>query len=143
MSRKGSFGGDRYAGAMAASFEPDDLDRIRDGLRLFNEERFFEAHEILEEVWHRERGESRTFLQGLIQICAAYHHYQNGNYAGAADLLRRGSDKMEGHPRVDVGFDAGPFLERVKRDRDRIRAMPTEPAPEAPIAFPKISNREA
>ena len=45
-----------------------DLERIRDGLVLFNERHFFEAHEVLEDVWHRERGEPRLFLQGQIQI---------------------------------------------------------------------------
>ncbi len=125
---------------------PDDQgdhDRIRDGLRLFNEERFFEAHEVLEDVWHRERGEPRTFLQGLIQICAAYHHFQNRNYAGAADLLQRGMDKMERHPRADLGFDAPLFLAAVKRDRERIRDMQTGRAPEGPIEFPKIPDPDA
>src|SRR2546425_1126991 len=47
-------------------------DSFRDGIRLFNEEYFFEAHEHLEGLWHKERGEPRQFLQGLIQICAAF-----------------------------------------------------------------------
>lgn len=120
-----------------------DSDRIRDGLRLFNEERFFEAHEVLEDVRHRERGEPRTFLQGLIQVCAAYHHFQNRNYAGAADLLQRGMDKMVRHPRADLGFDAALLLAAVKRDCERIREMQTGRAPEGPIGFPKIPEHDA
>src|SRR5213594_3098862 len=61
---------------------PAGLDPVQEGIRLFNEEYFFEAHEVLEDLWKREHGKSKLFLQGLIQICAAYHHFQNGNLIG-------------------------------------------------------------
>ncbi len=67
--------------------EPHGLDPIEEGIRLFNDRYFFEAHEVLEGVWREEHGELRFFLQGLIQICAAYHHTQNGNSIGAVTLL--------------------------------------------------------
>ncbi len=30
----------------------------------------------------------KTFLQGLIQVAAAFHHFQRGNCAGTISLLR-------------------------------------------------------
>jgi len=77
--------------ASVASSGEGGLDPIQEAIRLFNDRFFFEAHEVLEEVWRREHGESRAFLQGLIQICAAYHHTQNGNLIGAVTLLERGA----------------------------------------------------
>ncbi|TLZ85250.1 MAG: DUF309 domain-containing protein [Methanobacteriota archaeon] len=74
---------------------PAGLDPIDQGIRLFNEEYFFEAHEVLEDLWKREPGKSKVFLQGLIQICAAYHHFQNGNLIGAETLLDRGKRRTE------------------------------------------------
>ena len=44
---------------------PHGLDPIQEGIRLFNDEYFFEAHEVLEDVWKQEHGEPRLFLQGL------------------------------------------------------------------------------
>lgn len=116
----------------------DLVDPITDGVRLFNERHFFEAHEVLEEVWHREHGEPRLFLQGLIQICAGFHHFQNGNPRGAAELLQRGSDKMRTYPGRYLGLDAARLLREVDACRDRIERMRDGAEPGGPLDFPTI-----
>src|SRR2546427_13206132 len=98
-------------------------DPFRDGIRLFNEEYFFEAHEHLEGLWHQERGEGRAFLQGLIQICAGFHHFQNGNLIGAVALLQRGPEKMRKYPGLYMGIDAATLLAQVEMARQRIERM--------------------
>ncbi len=123
---------------MDAAGAPTEADRIRDGLRLFNEEFFFEAHEVLEDVWHKEHGEPRLFLQGLIQLCAGFHHFQNGNYAGAAALLRRGADKMRNYPAQYLGLDAAGIIAAIDASRKRIERMQVEAEPAGSIEFPKI-----
>lgn len=117
---------------------PADLDRIRDGVRLFNERHFFEAHEVLEDVWHRERGKPRLFLQGLIQLCAGFHHFQNGNMRGAAELLKRGSDKMRGYPDTYMGLESAGLLARVDACREGIERMRDGVQPKGAIEFPTI-----
>src|SRR2546425_10190753 len=99
---------------------PHGLDPIQEGIRLFNDEYFFEAHEVLEDVWKQEHGEPRLFLQGLIQISAAYHHYQNGNLVGAATLLQRGADKIRKYPARYLGIDAAGVVARGEADREGI-----------------------
>ena len=116
------------------------LDPIEEGVRLFNQEYFFEAHEVLEDVWHKEHGEPRLFLQGLIQICAAYHHFQNGNLIGAATLLQRGVDKMRPYPDRYLDIDVRELLARVDEDRARIERMRDGTAAEGPIDFPRIER---
>lgn len=116
-----------------------DLERIRDGLRLFNERYFFEAHEALEEVWHRDHGDSRLFLQGLIQICAGFHHFQNGNFRGAAELLQRGADKMRPYPPTYLGLDSSRILADVDACRTRIERMRDGREPEGALEFPRIT----
>ena len=124
--------------------EPDArVDPIVEGVRLFNERHFFEAHEVLEEVWHRERGEPRLFLQGLIQICAGFHHFQNGNPRGAAELLQRGSDKMRKYPRRYLELDAEGLLAQVDACRGRIERMRDGLEAEGPLEFPTIPLPEA
>lgn len=115
-----------------------ELDRIRDGLRLFNERYFFEAHEALEEVWHKEHGESRLFLQGLIQICAGFHHYQNGNLRGAADLLKRGTEKMRKYPDQYLGLDAAHLIALTDACRERMERMRDGSEAEGPMEVPTI-----
>src|SRR5438445_12894496 len=98
---------------MTVESEPR-TDAFRDGIRRCNEEYFFEAPEHLEGLGHLERGPGRAFLQGLIQVCAGFHHFQNGNLIGALDLLRRGPDKMRAYPAQYMGIDAGTLLARVE-----------------------------
>lgn len=116
------------------------LDPIGEGVKLFNEEYFFEAHEVLEDVWLVERGEPRLFLQGLIQVCAAYHHFQNGNLVGAITLLERGADKMRRYPTRYLGFDAGKLISQVDRDRKRIEVIQRGETAHATIEFPRIER---
>src|SRR5580693_6861673 len=61
---------------------------LQKGLRCFHSGAFFEAHEHWESVWLAAQEPERTFLQGLIQVAASFHHFQRGNCAGTISLLR-------------------------------------------------------
>lgn len=81
------------------------LDR---GINLFNEQRFFEAHEEWEQEWRLMReGEEKTFFQGLILAAAAFVHYTRRECAGAKELLSRSLSSlragMDLHPDIGVG----------------------------------------
>ena len=73
-------------------------ERFERGLAHFNARQFFEAHEVWEEIWLTEDEPERTFLQGLIQIAAAFHHYRHGNSEGAESLLAAGIVKITRFP---------------------------------------------
>jgi uncharacterized protein len=68
--------------------------RIARGRAAFEEGRFFEAHELWEEVWRELEGEERRLVQGLIQIAAALHHRAQGRPRPAARLVTKGLDKL-------------------------------------------------
>ena len=53
------------------------------GVALFNDCEFFEAHDAWEELWAEYRGESRDFYKGLIQTAVSLYHFGNGNIRGA------------------------------------------------------------
>ena len=55
-------------------------EKFQRGILHFNAQEFFEAHEVWEEVWLVEAEPEKTFLQGIIQIAAAFHHYLRENY---------------------------------------------------------------
>jgi uncharacterized protein len=69
-------------------------EKFRSGVTYFNAQQFFEAHEVWEEVWLVEPEPEKTFLQGLIQLAAAFHHYGRGNLRGARSLLAAGIAKL-------------------------------------------------
>jgi Domain of unknown function (DUF309) len=70
------------------------MDSFVEGIRLFNSEKFFEAHEALEASWLKSQGDEKAFLHGLIQIAAAFHHYQRMNLVGFNSLLAKGREKL-------------------------------------------------
>lgn len=61
-------------------------EQYREGLRLFNEEEFFECHDVLEELWSEIQGPEKKFIQGLIQASIALFHFGNENFGGAKKL---------------------------------------------------------
>jgi len=75
------------------------------GIQLFNEAEFFEAHEVLEDVWRAAPATEKRFLQGLIQIAVAFHHHSTGNLVGAHSLLERGTRNLDGSPDDFGGID--------------------------------------
>jgi hypothetical protein len=74
-------------------------DRLyRKGLEAFNSGHFYEAHEHWEEVWLKTLNPEKMFLQGLIQVAAAFHHHSRANLEGTRNLLREGLAKLERFP---------------------------------------------
>src|SRR5690349_20844952 len=53
-----------------------EAESLREGIELFNQERFWESHEVLEDIWHPATGVERDIIQGLILTGAALVHYQ-------------------------------------------------------------------
>ncbi len=65
-------------------------------IQLFNEQKFFECHEVLEDLWQPlPAGAEKTFLQGLIQVAVGFHHLKNLNYVGAKNKCQSGLQKLE------------------------------------------------
>jgi len=70
------------------------------GLEAFNSARFYDAHEHWEEVWLKAPEPERMFLQGLIQVAAAFHHHSRANLLGTRNLLRNGLLKLDRFPEI-------------------------------------------
>jgi len=76
----------------------DSAKKFERGVADFNAGRFFEAHEVWEELWLAAVEPEKTYLQGLIQVAAAFHHFARGNSRGAQSLLAAGIAKLTGCP---------------------------------------------
>jgi len=62
--------------------------RFLEGLRLFNEEEFYECHEVIEDLWRETRDVYRNLYKGLIQAAAAIYLLRRGPQSGARGLYR-------------------------------------------------------
>jgi uncharacterized protein len=93
-----------------------DKDRLfRKGLEAFNSGHFYEAHEHWEEVWLETSDPEKMFLQGLIQVAAAFHHYSRSNRQGTQNLLQAGLTKVERFPHAYGGLELEPLRVAVRR----------------------------
>ena len=108
---------------------------VAEGIHLFNTGKFFEAHEALEAVWLRAQNPRKTFLLGLIQVAAAFHHHTRGNPAGFRSLLEKGCSKLEDFGAEVEGIDLAGFLRQLQPWRDLASrssegALPAPPLPQ-------------
>jgi predicted metal-dependent hydrolase len=71
---------------------------LAEGLQRYHAGEFFAAHESWESLWLVAEEPEKTFLQGLIQVTAAFHHLQRNNALGTARLLRGALGRLEGYP---------------------------------------------
>ena len=88
---------------------------IREGVQLFNEERFWESHEVLEQPWRVLKGIEKTSIQGLILVAAAFVHYQKNEPEVCLSILKRARTKMENGSSVAI-----PNLDQLRRNIDSI-----------------------
>jgi predicted metal-dependent hydrolase len=87
--------------------------RYTEGLRLFAEGHWFEAHEVLELLWKEQPpGADRRFLQGLIQLAVSLEHWRRGSPRSAWGQWEKAKEKLSPLPSPYGGLD----LEGLLRD---------------------------
>jgi hypothetical protein len=89
--------------------------RARGFVRLFNAGAFFEAHEVLEELWQEHSGDDRPFYQGLIQVAVALEHRQRDNARGARGVLASARRNLEPFLPAFGGIDLAAVLHQATR----------------------------
>jgi uncharacterized protein len=92
---------------------------LAEGLRLYDAGEFFTAHEAWESVWLTSPEPEKTFLQGLIQVTAAFHHLQRNNPLGTTLLLQAALRRLDRYPEsfggISVGVLRGDIRERLRK----------------------------
>jgi predicted metal-dependent hydrolase len=83
------------------------------GLACYRRQEFFEAHEHWELVWLDLDEPEKSFLQAIIQITAAFHHWQRGEADGTLSLLRRVRERLKACPDAFGGLAVEPLRVEV------------------------------
>jgi hypothetical protein len=84
------------------------------GILFFNDQDFFEAHEVWEDLWAESHGNDRRFIQGLIQAAVGLFHFSGGNLGGAVKLYRSSFDYMKPCGSPFLGLDAQQFWQQME-----------------------------
>jgi predicted metal-dependent hydrolase len=111
-----------------------DNEAMAEGLRCYRNREFFETHEHWEAEWLRAAEPDKTFLQALIQIAAAFHHFGRENRVGATSLLRASLRKLDLYPSAFDGLNVEAIRQSLRAWLSALDAG--EPSPILP--FPPI-----
>lgn len=108
----------------------------------FNQQLYFEAHEVLEKLWLEQRGQPiELFYKGLIQLAGAFVHLQKNRRGPAISLFGLARCNLKKYPRYHEGLDVNEILQVIARYlEDLSRPDLTEPlfcADRAPKLVPR------
>jgi predicted metal-dependent hydrolase len=109
-----------------ATRRPDFKVRFLEGIGHFNAREFWEAHESWEELWLASRSDAEQFLQGMIQLAAAYHHVQRGTLRGAVRLFDAALGRLGSFPLDYCGIERELLEAAARRHREWAAAAVSE-----------------
>ncbi len=92
---------------LAAQFSADGIDpRYAGYFVLFNRQEFYEAHDVLEDLWLPDRhGANGNFYKGLIQLAGAFVHLQKNRLRPSAALFKLARTNLEKYPPAHERLD--------------------------------------
>jgi len=87
----------------------------------FNAQLYYEAHDVLEEIWLPIRGQEQAkFYQGLIQMAGGFVHLQKQRLGPAARLFALALANFESYPARHEGIDLESIRELCRRHRQAV-----------------------
>ncbi len=112
MSRKSA-----KIAAIISRFQGRDLEAHYLGyFECFSHGLFYEAHDVLEELWLAERqGPDGAFYKGLIQLAGAFVHLQKGRLRPAAALFKLARTNLQKYPATHHRLDLGGALAMIEK----------------------------
>src|SRR5436305_14828387 len=110
---------------------------FRAGIDLFNQGRFFAAHEAWEEIWRSTTPEPKALFQGLIQVAAALHqHLDLQRTEGPRRTLAKARRNLEPFAPEALGIDISDLLDQMGRWEGWLKRREGGPPP-IPTLNPK------
>lgn len=77
----------------------------------FNRQLFFEAHDVLEELWLKDKqSPNYAFYKGLIQLAGAFVHLQKDRLRPSAALFKLARTNLERYPILHEKLDIGQVI---------------------------------
>ncbi|MBI3292344.1 MAG: DUF309 domain-containing protein [Elusimicrobia bacterium] len=87
---------------------------INEARALFNEQRFWEGHEMLEVIWKPAKGRERELVQGLILTAAALVHFQKDQIPVCLSMLQNALDRIGDWSESYYGWDVRTLTLQVR-----------------------------
>ena len=86
-------------------------------LRCFNSQKFYEAHDVLEALWLKDRtGPDGDFFKGMIQFAGAFVHLQKIRNRPAKVLFLRCTTYLSKYPSKFYSLDVAGIIKLAKHN---------------------------
>ena len=106
----------------------------------FNRGLYFEAHEVLEELWLPERHQANgNFYRGLIQLAGAFVHLQKNRLRPAASLFNLAETNLKKYPTVHERLEVANVLSLLGKWREKLEATDFAENPLTTSNAPQLS----
>jgi hypothetical protein len=86
---------------------------IARAVQLFNDEKYWEAHETLEYIWKDATGIEKEILNGIILIAAAFVHDEKDEQNVCISILQRARKKLDRASGIYHGIDTNRIAEMI------------------------------
>ncbi|MHB8519195.1 MAG: DUF309 domain-containing protein [Limisphaerales bacterium] len=109
----------------------------------FNRGLFYEAHDVLEELWLAERqGPNHSFYKGLIQLAGAFVHLQKHRLRPAAALFKLARANLEKYPVIHERLEVIATLVLIEDWLGRLETHHFAVNPLTPANVPRLALLE-
>jgi hypothetical protein len=106
----------------------------------FNQKLYYEAHDVLEELWLKKKGEPCfLFYKGLIQLAGAFVHMTKSKLNPAARLLRLAQKNLEIYPKIYEDLDVQSILTQIGKWISELESSDYKINPFNPNAPPRLA----
>jgi len=87
-----------------------------EAIKLFNEQKYWECHEVLEDLWMEDRVDPvRNVYWAIIQVAASCIHYRDQKLVGAQGMIVKAKEKFKRCRELHV---VTPLLEKKLKWRE-------------------------
>ncbi|MEP6603032.1 MAG: DUF309 domain-containing protein [Spartobacteria bacterium] len=121
--------------------------------QCWNEQRYYEAHDVLEQVWLNKDSEDDDFFKGLIQAAGAFVHLQkhfehpthpkhSRRLRPAVRLFLLAEKNLAGFVPMRHGLDVTAFVDLLRSEREKVIESDYKINPWSPTNAPTLSLRK-
>jgi predicted metal-dependent hydrolase len=105
----------------------------------FNRGLFYEAHDVLEQLWLKDRhGPNGSFYKGLIQLAGAFVHLQKNRLRPAAALFKLADANLKNYPQQHEQLNLRGLRDLIARWLAELEASGFNTNPLTAASRPKI-----
>ena len=115
-------------------------DIFLDALNLFNNQKWYEAHDAFEDIWNTLEGDERQIIQGILQVSVSQFHLSKGNLNGATILMGEGLGRIKNRTNIDLGIDLESFCKCLEELLRKLQYKEVLNENDKPFLVRKLKN---